>query len=331
MAILSRLQPSVAVNGLLVPQVQDVPFLEYIGHSTNFGNGATDAAYIASITNINGEAIVGQQWGQEKAKSSYTLGQIQAPFYRVEAYIEWNVNEQARFEALSGGVALPDFLRNLATQAINQRAHEGILYGFDPATDLSQGILANATISNLPQDSAGADTLTTYNMAELQVFLAEIIRSVRNASFGMLVPTKIASSSRVINYLLSAIVPLTESQKEGAGVDTPAGMLNRVLNWLGAGQVKFIEDNTLQDDTNGDKIVFVSTGLDKQISTQDSQNLVGQFNSVNYNTWYDRGQGLVNHPGVMDKGVYSELLEFKMTPGVTLRKEAVRVVTAKYV
>lgn len=330
---MARLHPSAALPGLLVPQVQDVPYEKYIGNATNFGSMSKEAIYLTSVTNINSETQVGQQWGSQLAKQSYTLGQISAPYYRIEAYLEWNVIEQAKFEELSNGVALPNFLENLAQQGINQRIHEGILYGFDPATELNQGITANATVSSLPQDSDQHDTITGYNVAELQAFLSGIVRSVMDASYGMLRPVTIASSSRVINYLQTAIVPLTESQLPGSGVDTVAGLAGRVLNWLGAGQIEFVRDETLIDESNttGDKIVFVARGMDgQQENAADSQNLVGQFNSITFNTWFDRAEGLMQFDVLPSAGVQGKILTFKMTPGITLRSEAVRVVTAKY-
>lgn len=330
MAMMARLHPSAALPGLLVPQTQEVPFEKYIGNATNYGSMSKEAIYLTSVTNINSEAQVGQQWGSQFAKQSYTLGQISAPFYRIEAYLEWNVAEQAKFEELSNGVALPDFLENLAEQGINQRIHEGILYGFDPATDLNQGILANATLSEMPADSKGNKTITSYNTAELQAFLSGIVRDVMNASYGMLRPTTIASSSRVINYLLTAIVPLTESQQVGAGVDTTAGLMNRVLSWVGAGFVDFIRDETLES-ADGDKIVFIARGMDQQhdIASR-SQNIVGMFNSITFNTWFDEAEGLMKFDALPSLGVYGRKLTYKMTPGITLRSEAVRIVTAQY-
>lgn len=333
MAQLTRLFPAAAVPGLLAPQVQDVEFKKYVGRETRLGTLDKNAIYIASVTNINSQAEISQQWQSELTNQSYTLGQIKAPYYMITAMYKYNTQEQAQFEALSNGVALPDFLENLARQAINQRRHEAILYGFDPATDLSQGILANATLSNLPNDTAGNTTLTSYNAAELAQFIASIIRDVMSASYGMLRPVVIASSPRTINYLQTIIVSLTESQKPGAGIDSVSGLVNRVVHWIGAGNIEFVQDVTLQDDTSGDKIVFVARGMDEQsesVSEADSQNLVGKFNSIKYNTWVDVCAGVMNYPKPVEFGEYASKLVFKMTPGVTLRKEAVRVVTAKY-
>lgn len=332
MAQLTRLYPSGVVPGILTPQTQDVDFKKYIGSTTHHSSDlSNNAIYMASVTNINSQAEISQQWQSEKTNQSYTLGQIKAPCYYINAMFKFNQQEQAQFEAVAQGVSLPDFLENLAEQAINQRRHEAILYGFDPATDLNQGILANATQSNLPSDTAGADSLTGYNPAELQQFFAGIIRDVMSSSYGMLRPVVIASSPRVINLLHTLIVSLTESQKPGAGVDSVSGLLGRVMHWLGAGNVEFIQDVTLQGETQ-DKIVFVAPGMDSQsesVGTEDSQNLVGFKNSIKFNTWVDDG-GLRKFPKPVEFGEYATKLVRRMTPGVTLRSEAVRVVTAKY-
>lgn len=332
MAIMTRINPSVAVPGLLVPNVQQVPFERYIGKKTNFGSLGKEQAYITTIANINSETQVGQQWGSQMAKQTYNMGQLSVPYYRVEAYVEYNVDEQAKFEELSGGIALPDFLENLAKQGINQRRHQAILYGFDGATGLGQGLLSNAVESNLPNDSAGVQTLTGYDVAELQAFLASVLRSAMDASYGMAKPCVIASSSRVINYLTTAIVPLTESQKDGAGVDSVAGLFSRVAKWVGVGDVEFIQDNTLEGATGqSDKIVFIAPGLDQQaVSDEENINLVGQYNSINYNTWYDSAEGLMRFDAPPSMGTFGAKYTLKMTPGVTLRSEAVRVVSAKY-
>lgn len=324
MAQMVRLNPHIAIPGLIVPNVQEVPFSRYIGHRTNLGNLAVEQAYITMINNINSETAVGQQWGNDLNKQSYTMGQISAPYYRIESYVEYNVDEQAKFEALSNGIALPDFLENLAKQAINQRRHQALLFGFDTETGLYQGILANATQKTLPPDSNNKSTLLEYDVAQLNSFLGSLARTVMDTTYGMAKPTVIASSSRVINYIRSAIIPLTESQKDGAGIDSVGGVLGRVMSeWLGVGKVEFISDNLLQDDTNGDTIVFLATGIDDQdgVTEEDSQNLVGKFNSIKYNTWYDSAEGLMKFEAPPTLGTYAMKYTFKMTPGVTLRSE----------
>ncbi len=331
MAILNRAYPSIAINGMIVPQTQEVPFEKFIGKRTNQGNLGVDKAYIPTITDINSEASVGQQWGKNFARQSYNIGQIGASFYKINAFVEYDVEEEARFAAMSNGLALPDFLARLAEQGINQKRHQGILFGFDGSSTTKQGIINNATIKNCPADSAGVSTLIGYNTAEMQQFLSSCARSVMDATYGMAKPVVIASSSRVVNYLKSAIVSLTESQKDGAGIDSIAGLFGRVAEWLGVGKVEFIQDNLLENSDNGkDQIVFIARGLDTQNVGDDSMNLVGAKNSINYNTWYDGAEGLIRFPNPPTNGRYSILYNFKMTSGVTLRSEAVVVTSVQY-
>lgn len=334
MAQMTRISPSVVIPGLLVPNVQQVPFEKYVGHKTNYGSLGKEQAYITIVSNINSETQVGQQWGSQMAKQTYTLGQLGVPYYRVEAYVEYNVDEQAKFEELSNGVALPDFLENLAKQGINQRRHQAILYGFDSSNGLNQGILANATQLNLPADSNNKQKLTEYDPMEMQSFLSLVVRRAMDTTYGMAKPCVIASSQRVINYLSSTIIPLVNSQKDGAGVDTIRGLFNRVVSeWLGVGAVEFVADATLEGTAAGgkDRIVFIAPGLDTQTSEDvEGVNLVGQLNSINYNTWYDSAEGLMRFDAPPSMGTYGCKYTMKLTPGVTLRSEAVQVVDIAY-
>lgn len=332
MSIMLRTQPNASIPGLLVPQVQEVPFSKYVGNKTNIGSLAVEQAYITMINSINGDVNVGQQWGDDLNRQSYAMGQVSAPFYKISAYVEYNIDEQAKFEALSNGVALPEFLENIAKQTINQKRHQAILFGFDSSTGTNQGILANATITNMPADSVGQQTITTYDIAELAAFLGAVVRDVASATYGSAKPVVITSSTRTINYIRSAIVSLTESQKDGAGVDSIGGVVSRIVNWLGVGEVEFIPNDFLKDDTNGDTIAIIAPGIDKQVKTsdEDSQNLAGKFNSITYNTWYDGAEGLMRFDIVPNRGVQGAEYVYKMTPAVTLRKEAVVKITAKY-
>lgn len=328
--VLSRINPSVVAQGILVPQIQNVDFDKYIGAKTNLGGNAEEMLYIVTANNINSETSVGQQWAQELTRQSYSLGQIGLPYYRINAYSEYSENEKDKFEKLSNGVSLPQFLENLAKQGINQRKHQGILFGFD--TSKPQGVLANASIVTMPADSNAKTTLTEYNVAELQGFLASVARGVMDASYGTLKPVILASSVRVINYLRTAIVPLLDYQNAGGGVASVGAVYEEVIGrWLNVGNVTLIADDLLKG-TDKDKMVFIAPGLDNVSSLPDdvNQNLVGEYNSITYNTMYDAGEGLRKMEDPSNFDIYSTLYTYRMTPGATLRPEAVSVVETPY-
>ena len=338
MAVLTRLHPHVSMPGLLTPQTQQVPFKKYLGAITNYGDLAKEKVYFTTITNIKSETHIGQQWGSDMAKQTYTLGQVDAPYYRISAMVEYNVDEQSKFEAISNGIALPDFLEKLARQGIAQRRHQGVLLGFD-AAEPTQGIINNSTFVTLPADSKGGQTLLGYDLSEFQAFLSKLAREVLNASYGMAKPCVIASSTRVVNYLKSAVVPLIESQKEGGGVDSVAGLFGRISGqWLGVGQIEFIEDNLLQDydltdaASPKDVILMIAPGLNPQEAGSDEaleMNLVGNVN-ITYNTWCDEALGALRFDAPPSLGSYQFRYMYKMTPGVTLRPEAVVKTSIKY-
>lgn len=330
--LLNRVNPSIVLPGLLAPQVQNVDFEQYIGSKTNLGTTADEMLYVMAVNHINSETSVGQQWNHELTKQSYSLGQIGLPYYRINAYSEFSADEQAKFERLVPGVGLSNFLENLAKQGINQRKHAAILSGFDDK--LQQGILANVTTGSMPADSGGRQSITGYNTAELQQFLALQAREVMDASYGTLKPVVVASSVRVINYLKTAVVSFIEGANNG-GVDSVAGLYERVVGqWLGVGEVKFIADDLLKDleEDGMDVILFIAPGVDNQngLSDEVNQNLVGEHNSITYNTMYDAGEGLRRLERPSDFDIYSTLYTYKMTPGVNLRQEAVRQINVKY-
>ena len=334
MANMLRSAPHVQVPGLLVPQVQSVDFMKYVATKTQLGSLAEDYLYITTAQAIDTESYVGQQWGEDLNKSTYALGQVQAPYYKISSYAEWDVQEQAKFEALSNGVALPDFLDNLAKQAINQRKHQAILFGFDNVKELNQGITANETVETMPVDSAGHDTLITYNANELQRFLSNLARKVMDASFNMTKPVVISSSVRVINYIRTALVPLT-NYLEGGSVASVGSVYDKIVgDWLGVGKIEWVADNLLMAETDDgkDTIRLIAPGLDPQdkLPADVSQNLAGEFNSIRYNTFFDSAGGLMMFDAPPALGKYARRYDYKMTPGINLRHEAVISTSIKY-
>lgn len=330
--LLNRVNPSVVVPGILAPQLQNVDFEKYIGHKSNLGDLADEMIYLPVINNINSETSVGQQWASPLTQQSATISQVSLPFYQITAHVTYDIAESAKFEKLTNGVSYPLFLEALAKQGINQRKHQGILSGFDSTTPY--GILANATIANFASDSAGVDNITGYKTNELQALLVKYARQVMDASFGTLKPTIIASSVRVINYLKTAVVPTGEYLKSG-GVDSVGGSFSEIVGkWLETGQLQFIADDYLKEagTQQKDLILFIASGMDSQGGFGDdiNQNLAGEFNNITYNTFYDACAGLMQHTKPEIFGEYSAQYKYKMSPGATLRSEAVLKIEAKY-
>lgn len=335
MANLLRATPHVTIPGLLVPQTQDAIWKNYLGAQLAYGEFKDDYAYIPTISAMSSNTFVGQQWGKNLANQQYAIGQVQAAFYNIEAFVEWNYQEQEKFSGLINGVALPDFLSNLAEQGINQKMHQAILYGFDSENNdsLGQGILSNSVMGNLPPDTNKNSTLTTYDTTQLWTWLISCARQITQQSFGMLNAVVLASSVRVIKYLKSLPLPLTSYAQTGS-VDSVASAYDRFASRLGVGKVVFVEDNLLMSNTadGNDTILFISPDLKKQEGNgEDSANLVGLKNSIDYNTFFTSvGGGKKRFENTPNMGWYGFKIVTKTTAGVNLRQEAILQVPIKY-
>lgn len=324
--ILSRVAPSQVSPHTLIPQSQKVDYNKYFGLVSNYGTEGDARFYIPALTNINTIASVGQQWESNATRQQYTTGQIGAPYYRINAYFDFDKQEASVFERTMGGISLQQFLLASAEQAIEQRKMQGLVLGFNAG----EGIVGNATIATLPQDSANSTKLTTYKPAELQQFLSKLASDAMANTFNMSKPIVITSSTRVINYLATAIVPLTQSQQNGGGVDSVLGLHERVCKWLGIPKVEIIANDLLRETSSGkDTILIIAPEIDSS-KNGGGTNAVGELNGVQFNTTYDIAGALQVEPNAPHNGRQSVMMTLKLTSGITLRSEAVVKVEVEY-
>lgn len=320
MSILSRVAPSKVLPHTLIPQAQKVDYDKYFGIVSNYGSNGSARLYIPTLSNVNTEASVGQQWISESTRQTYTTGQIGVPYYRINAYFDFSKDEASVFEETMQGISLQQYLLASAEQAIEQRKLQGLISGFGA----NEGILGNATIATIPQDSKGNKKLTSYVPAELQQFLSKIVSDIMASTFNMSKPIVISSSTRVINYLATSIVPLTQSQQNGAGVDSVLGLYERVCKWLGCPKITIIPNDLLRG-TNGDTkdtILVVAPEIDSS-ENGGGTNALGGLNGVQFNTMYDIAGALEVEPNAPHNDKQSVMMTLKMTSGVTLRSESV--------
>lgn len=334
MSNMLRATPHTTIPGLLTPQTQNADWRKYLAGKTAYGSFGDEYLYITTASAIASDTFVGQQWGKNLPKQNYALGQMQSAYYNIESYVEWNTQEQEKFEKLAKGVALPKFLEDLAIQGINQKLHQAILYGFDAynSNELGQGILSNSTMKTMPKDSSGNQTLTSYDKGELLQFLVSCAREVMDATFNLTKPVVIASSVRVVNYLKSVLVPLTQYADTGS-VDSVGGVYDRVAGgMLGVGNITWIADNLLLGDTT-DTLLFLAPGIEPNDDMgQDSSNLVGQETSIKWNTFIDMiGGGVHRFENTPNAGWYGFKMVTKTTSGINLRKEACLQVPLTYI
>lgn len=326
---LTRITPSAVIPSVVMPTFQDVPYEEYFAEKTSYGDLGDDFLYLNTINELTAPTEIGQQWRIPSTVQA-SNSQLQYAYYTISARRECTKQDIDKFAKLGMGLSLYDFSDQLCEIAINQRRHYSALFGFDPTE--TQGLIAMGTAVTMPADSASHSTLVTYIPGELLQFLTSQAREVRTTTFGMAKPTIFASSSRVVNYINSLIVPLTDYQMKGAGSDSVGGSYERIVGqMLGAGQIKFIEDNLLQGAGTGgaDLILLVAPGLNSQeAEAQFSQ--TPRDRQFHANTFTDNPGNMIITVNPEINRVLSADYSVKTTGGAVVRKNAVRVITTKY-
>ena len=160
-------------------------------------------------------------------------------------------------------------------------------------------------------------------------------RTAMNNTYGMAKPVVFMSSVRVVNWIKSVMLNLTQYQMPGAGVDSIGGAYSRVVGeWLGVGKIEFIADDLLKGAGTGgaDVMLFVAPGLTEQdaVKPEYSQYLLGDLPMNMMNTFKDEAGGLIISRNPVINRVTSADYSLQTTPGAVIRADAVRVIEAVY-
>lgn len=324
--------PSSRRPGIIFPRVNDVPFNKYFAEISARGDESDLALYQPIVPYFTTPTSIGQQWRGSVDQVDFSLDQLVYYYYTIQAAYSYTDEEEKRFARMVDGISLPDFLDRLSRMGINQRTHRGSLFGFDPSED--QGLINLGATESLPADSDSNTTITSYLIAELFEYVVSKARDVMSESYGTLRPVIVASSPRIINYMRTAIIPIT-SYAQGGGTDSIATAYDNVAgNWLGVGKTIFISDLLLQGTgTDGDdQILFIAPGISEQdaVDPKFSQYLLDDIPSNANNTFMDAPGGLLKTANTPLHRTNSFDLSYKTTAGALIRQAAIQIVEAPY-
>ena len=327
-----RVAPHNLIPGMVTPIYQDVPYEKALAEVTHFGELGSDILYQPTLSRFHTPTAIAQTWRGHLDVASYSLGQISFPYYSIMAKNQSDPGEEAKFGKLVTGIGLQDFLDDLCKQGIAQRQHYATWFGFD--ADATQGILLNAgTVTTIPNDSESHSTIVSYLPAELFQLLTGYARQIMNATYNTAKPVVVVSTTEIINYLQTIIIPIASYQMPGAGVDSVGGAFQRVVGtWLGVGKVEFIADNALAGKgANGtDLLSLIAPGLSDQ-EVKSDQTLVQRKMPQNMrNTFVDEVSGIRTYNNPVIDGVKSKLFSLQTTPGCLIRPEAVVTLEVTY-
>lgn len=206
--------------------------------------GEGDLSVYAKTLQLRTQVAGGQTAYNKLPSVSLVAGQVATPTYlwRIRAEYDHHDTQQAGV----WGVALSEAQRLGMRQGIFQQVRTTALFGSGAS---GEGLMntAGATTVNLPADSYGNTSISTYDNGQMALFLLGQIGTLKTRVnlIGKGCRINILAPQRVIqSWDYQGVVQLTQYQRAGAGVATTAEMVAEVAKRQGD-NVTFTCDDTL--------------------------------------------------------------------------------------
>jgi hypothetical protein len=290
-------------------------------------------AYIKRME-IRTRMAAGQSTYNQLPGVSFALNQISAPTYMLRCRSEFDHHDQSAMQRW--GVSIDEAYRLGMRQATFQLMRNGLLYGFNPLN--GEGLLnANgATAVALPPDSAGNDTITTYDNGQLAFFLVQQVSALKSRTnqlgtgrrFVIIGPQRTMSAMQYQN-----IVQLTSYQRVGAGSQSTTGVFKDILK-DNDDDVTWGYDDTLVGKGQGgnDAIVMVMPEVEQPtgtpINTNEFAKLTPSLECCTLMLCDKAAPTEIRAP--LAAGAVDIVTELRTTSGWGVRPEAITIISAQY-
>jgi hypothetical protein len=232
--------------GLIITQSQASGYQDTLaGGALRNQLGPIDKAIYANVLDVRTQVAANQATANVLPGVSLTGSIIQAGTYTIRQR-----NEYSEFDVLEAGqynVALPMAYRYGHRQGAFQFTRNAGLYGVNAAN--SEGLLntPGATTVNLPPDSFGNTTLSTYDAGQLAIWFNGVIAAGLTRMYLAGTPMRVVILGPQQDLLFmqnQGIVQLTSFQRPGAGTASTAQEITTVNKEFGY-TIEWAFDDTL--------------------------------------------------------------------------------------
>lgn len=296
--------------------------------------GEGDLAVYGKRLELRTQVAGGQVAYNDLPSVSLVAGQFSTPTYLWRVRAEYDHHDTS--QAGQWGVGLAEAQRMGMRQAIFQQVRAAALFG-SGAT--GEGLLntPGATTVNLPADTFGNTTVSTYDNGQMALFLLSQIAALKTRTnlMGQGVRINILTTQEILGaWEYQGVVQLTQYQRAGAGVATTAEMVAEIAKRQGD-VVTFTMDDTLKGAASG--------GADYILINMPEVRKPASQNRINTNVFADLQPSMTGAavqlcdmvapreiqcplPG----GASDVLSELRSTSGWGIRPETITIITAPY-
>ncbi len=189
-----------------------------------------------------GQALPGQM---ELPSPEIVANMISAPTYRQQVAFTYDRDDIAA--AARYNFSLDAAMRLACQQTHAQYARLALLYGYNPAN--GEGFLnaTGATAVNLPPDSNGNTTISTYDNGQLAFYLLTQMLQIKNRTYNLGIGRRFVfcGPQETLGPMAYNVVQLVQFQRAGAGTASTVGTVNQVADDNGD-TVMWVYDDTLK-------------------------------------------------------------------------------------
>ncbi len=208
--------------------------------------------------NVRTKMAASQAGSQELPSVDVQATMISAPTYLLQVGNNYNHHDVAA--GARWGFAVPEAYRLGGRQANFQLARDAALFGMNPQN--GEGILnaPNAIALNLPADTNGNTTVTTYDNGQMAFFLSQQVLNIKSGTMqlGMGRKFTILGPQRTLGLFEYNVVQLVQYQRIGAGTASTAGTVKEILMANGDTLIWAYDDTLQGAGANGTDAVIIA-------------------------------------------------------------------------
>lgn len=330
-----RVSPSYVAPEIILQQNQASGAFDLLANGdlqTRLGEG-DQYVYMRTLS-VRTKLAAGQQAYNSLPSCTVVANEISTPTYLMRVRAEYDHHDTAA--GSRWGVSVPSAQSFGMRQAHFQQARNALLYGFNPQN--GEGLIntPGATAVNLPADSNGNTTVTTYDNGQMAFFLVSQVSAIKQRMYqlGMPARVEICAPQRILGpFEYQGIVQLTQFQRQGAGSRSVKGLMQDILSDNGDSLGWNYDDTLIGKGSAGADLVImvvpeIKTPKTRGVNTNEFAKLQPSLDACTMQLCDMAAPREIPTP--LAGGAIDVLSEWRITSGWAVRPESVQLISMQY-
>ncbi len=219
--------------------------------------GEGDLAVYINRVDMRVKMAAGQAAYNELPSAGIIMSQIRAPTYLMRVRAEYDHHDTAALARRN--VSIVQANRLAMRQGHFQLGRVALLYGMNPANGEGIANTVGATAVNLPPDSFGNSTISTYDNGQMAFFLMNQIMQIKTRTNQLGIGRKftILGPQRDLGQMEYNVVQVVQYQRPGAGTTSTAGVVKSVLMDNGDELIWAYDDTLIGAGLGGTDLIII--------------------------------------------------------------------------